>query len=185
MTGLMLGACRGDKEPLGPTATVPQGTTTTNPYAVPPVIDEAYVNRVLAGLDQAVGDVVRLVVSTRTIPPEAVDRLRSLYVGEHRQFQLDLLSADVGRGLTNYREPPGNRRTTVMEVVAATSTCIFSKVSRDYSAVALETTGDFSIQWVVLIPAETGRSAYNPTSWTFLYDGFEPDGSAPENLCAK
>ena len=35
-------ACGGKDEPLVPTATVPQGTsTTTNPYAVPPVIDEA------------------------------------------------------------------------------------------------------------------------------------------------
>ena len=32
-------------------ATVPAPTTTTNPYAVPAVIDAAYVNRVLAGLD--------------------------------------------------------------------------------------------------------------------------------------
>ena len=61
--GVLVGACGGggNDEPLGPTATVPQGTTTTNPYAVPPVIDEPYVNRVLAGLDQGVGDIVRLV----------------------------------------------------------------------------------------------------------------------------
>ena len=75
-------ACGGKDEPLGPTATVPQATTTTNPYAVPPVIDEAYVNRVLAGLDQAVGDVIRLVVSSRTLSPEALDRLRTIYVGD-------------------------------------------------------------------------------------------------------
>ena len=36
-------------------ATVPAPTTTTNPYAVPAVIDAAYVNRVLAGLDAADG----------------------------------------------------------------------------------------------------------------------------------
>lgn len=39
-------------------------TTTTNPYAVLAVIDTAYVNRVLAGLDAAVGGVTRLVVRT-------------------------------------------------------------------------------------------------------------------------
>jgi len=94
--------CKGPSEPLVPTATVPQATTTTNPYAVPAVIDEAYVNRVLAGLDQALGDLVRLVVSTKSIPPEALDRLRALYVGVHRQFQLDLLSADLQMGFANY-----------------------------------------------------------------------------------
>ena len=61
---VVLGACGGgDDDALGPTATLPQATTTTDPYAVPAVIDEAYVNRVLAGLDQAVGEVTRLVVS--------------------------------------------------------------------------------------------------------------------------
>ena len=32
----LLTSCGGKEEPLGPTATVPQGTTTTNPYAIPP-----------------------------------------------------------------------------------------------------------------------------------------------------
>ena len=76
----LLTSCAGKEEPLGPAATVPRGTTTTNPYAIPPVIDEAYVNRVLAGLDQAVGDVTRLIVATRTVPPEAIDRLKVIYL---------------------------------------------------------------------------------------------------------
>ena len=38
----------------GPTATRP--TVPPDPYAVPAVIDEAYVNRVLAALDQANGE---------------------------------------------------------------------------------------------------------------------------------
>src|SRR5205085_10070389 len=86
-TAPILTACAGKSEPLVPTATVPVATTTTNPYAVPEVIDEAYVNRVLAGLDAAVGDMLRLVVSARTIPPEALERLRALYIGDHRQIQ--------------------------------------------------------------------------------------------------
>ena len=49
LAGSILGACGGAKRTAGPAATVPQGTTTTDPYAVPAVIDEPYVNRVLAG----------------------------------------------------------------------------------------------------------------------------------------
>ena len=47
-----LTGCGGDGSGTadGPTATVP--TTPPDPYAVPAVIDEAYVNRVLAALDQ-------------------------------------------------------------------------------------------------------------------------------------
>ena len=55
-------------------ANAEQTTTTTNPYAVPPVIDAAYVNRVLAGLDAAVGDVVRMVVKTDPAPRDIVQR---------------------------------------------------------------------------------------------------------------
>ncbi len=94
---LVLAACGGDKEPLGPTATVPQPTTTTDPYAVPAVIDEAYVNRVLAGLDQAVGDIVRLVVSTRDIPPEVIDRLKAMYVGDALQLKSTISSGTCSR----------------------------------------------------------------------------------------
>src|SRR3954447_16713594 len=62
-----------------PPATDPPTTTTTNPYAIPTVIDAAYVNRVLAGLDAVNGEAVRLVVRSKTIPREAYDRLRAIY----------------------------------------------------------------------------------------------------------
>jgi hypothetical protein len=176
--------CKTSSEPLGPTATLPVGTTTTNPYAVPAVIDEPYVNKVLAGLDQAVGDVTRIVVSMETVPPEALDRLRALYVGEHRQIQFDLFASAVDEGLTNYRQPPGNRKTAVSELLAVSPACLFAKVARDYSEVAIEAGEGFSTQWVVLVPADGNGKPYNPTGWVFVYDGLERDGSAPENPCA-
>src|SRR3954464_237000 len=78
----------------GTVATEPDRTTTTNPYAVPAVIDVAYVNRVLAGLDAAVGDAMRLVVSTHTVPREAYDRLRAIYATDGSlQLEIDLLQA--------------------------------------------------------------------------------------------
>ncbi len=186
-TATALVACGGSSEPLGPTATVPRATTTTNPYAVPAVIDEAYVNRVLAGLDQAAGDMLRLVVNSRTIPPEALDRLRALYVGRHRQIQLDLLSADAAVGFANYKRPPGNQATAVTRLIDAGPSCIFAEVSRDYSDVAIQVSTEYIIQWVVLLPSDSngGRSTLNSTNWVYVYDGVEPDRSAPENPCPK
>ena len=74
--------CGAGKDPVAdvPTATVP--TVPPDPYAVPAVIDEAYVNRVLAALDQAVGDVVRMVIRTKVLSPEAIERLQAIYVGD-------------------------------------------------------------------------------------------------------
>ena len=67
LAAVVLAACGGKDEPLVPTATVPQATTTTDPYAIPTVIDEAYVNRVLAGLDHAVGDVTRTAILSAAV----------------------------------------------------------------------------------------------------------------------
>ena len=79
----------------GPTASVP--TTPPDPYAVPAVIDEAYVNRVLAALDQANGDVDGLVVScTNALPPEAIDRLKAIICRRASyNFRLDMLPSET------------------------------------------------------------------------------------------
>lgn len=69
-------------EPTSPSATLgtaPPVTPTTDPYAVPPVIDAAYVNRVLEFFDASMGDVLRMVMRDRTIPQEAYDRMKALY----------------------------------------------------------------------------------------------------------
>ena len=183
---LVLAACGGDNQPPVPAATLPQGTTTTNPYAVPTVIDEAYVNRVLAGLDQGVGDIVRLVVSTRTIPPEAVERLKAFYVGRVLQLEVDGLQSDVFEGFRGYKANPGNRSTTVTQAIDATPACIFAQVHIDFSAVSIQPDPAFSTQWIVLLPLDPANDPmdYNPTGWTIGFEGFGQDLSAPPNVCA-
>jgi hypothetical protein len=184
-------ACSGARRADGPTATVrtePETTTTTNPYAVPAVIDAAYVNRVLAGLDQAVGDVVRLVVRSRTLPPEAVDRLRALYSDPAAlQFEIDLLQDSLADGLAGVRPDPGNVRTNVVQLLTVKPRCLFVKVSRDSSAVAVTPDPRLSTQWMAVVPARTadGPSALNPTGWTLIYEGYQRDLSAPPDPCAR
>jgi hypothetical protein len=180
------GACGADDEPSVPTATVPQGTTTTNPYAVPPVIDETYVNRVLAGLDQTVGDVTRLVVGSRTLSPEALDRLRTIYIGDSLEISIKGFQGDVRADFAGYRQPPGNKTTTVTELITARPTCIFAKVHKDFSAVGVDPDPSLATQWVALVPGDAtlDPSDFNPTGWVFTYDGFRRDLSAPPDPCA-
>ena len=85
VTTLVVAACSsgsGEAEQRTTVPTAPALTTTTNPYAVPEVIDAAYVNRVLTGLDAAVGDVVRIVLAAGHVTPESLDRLEALDQGE-------------------------------------------------------------------------------------------------------
>ena len=167
--------------------TEPAPTTTTNPYAVPAVIDEAYVNRVLAGLDAAVGDIVRLVIRTRTIPPEALERMKAVYADPARlQRSIDGFQRDIRDNFRAYKEHPGNKTTIVTELITASPSCIFARVRRDFSAVGNNPPPATDPQWVGLRPVNnTIPAQYNPTRWAFVYDGFQEDLSRPPNPCAS
>ncbi len=166
-------------------ATAVANTTTTNPYAVPPVIDIAYVNRVLAGLDAAVGDVVRFVVKTKPAPHEITLQLKPLYTDHMASLQLEGFHQDSIEDFEGYRATPGNKISKVVELVSATSTCIFAHLSRDYGPVVDVPNPDLSDQWVALVPKELARdpNSYNVTGWMYAYDGFEIDHLRPKNPC--
>jgi hypothetical protein len=180
----ILAACGGKSKPLVPTATVPQGTTTTNPYAVPEVIDEAYVNRVLAGLDEALGDVLRMVMANRTISNESADRLEALYVGDYYTLTLSGLQNALLDHFQGYKDNPGNQVTTAVELITSSPKCIFVRTSRDFSAINTQDRPP-SAPWVGLIPTDPLRDRYhyNPTGWMYVLDGFSSDHTQPENPC--
>ena len=181
MVLLCLAACNGgDDSEAGPTATVPPAPTstpTTNPYALPEVIDTAYVERVLEGLDGAVGDIVRLVMRTRNVPPEVIDRVRAVYLDrEGQNVELQSLQHSLRDGFRGFRENPGNKRSTVKNLIAATPTCVFVQVERDYSQVGSLDNAKPSTQWIVLKPLDPAQDpqSYNPTPWVFATEGVEP-----------
>jgi hypothetical protein len=177
---VLLASCAsGTRKAAPPSATVGTAaptTTTTDPYAVPAVIDAAYVNRVLAGLDAGVGDVVRMVVATKTIPREAYDRLRALYATDAMlQFKIDSFQSDLADNLPGYRSTPGNKITTVASLLSTSSRCIYAKVSRDYAAVSVAPNPNLATQWVAIQPLDPSRDPnhYNSVRWAYVYDGFE------------
>lgn len=187
VASVVAAACGGgDDEPLGPTATVPQGTTTTDPYAVPAVIDEAYVNRVLAGLDQVYGDALRLVVASRTLPGDALARVESVYAGDVLKAVRASINATASGDQATFAQPPGNRITTVVQLLEANPACIFAEISRDYRNVTNdEYDAEPVSQWVVLRPGATYGIAtgYNATGWVYTFDGVDEDGTGPEVPC--
>lgn len=186
-----LTACSSGDEPAAPTATVgtaPPVTPTTDPYAVPPVIDEAYVNRVLEGLDAAVGGVVRMVVREGGIPREAAERLQAIHIdNDSWQLEIDLLQRDSFENFSSYKPNPGNLRTRVAKLITATKECVFAEVLRDYTDVGIRPEPPVSQEWVALRPVTSERDpkGYNPTHWGFIYDGFTRDRSRPEDPCAE
>ena len=173
---LLLGACA-DKptEPEAPAATVrtePPTTATTNPYAVPAVIDAAYVNRVLAWFDQVEGDVVRHVVAARTLTPEDIAVLRSINASDGLfQVTLDAYQYTLRTGLGGFLPNPGNVKTVVLEVLSAKSSCVYVKVDRDSSAVAKSPNPALRTEWVALRRLDSPPSPSNPTGWGYILNG--------------
>jgi hypothetical protein len=168
-------------------ATEPPRTTTTHPYAVPAVIDVAYVDRVLAGLDEIMADVVRIVISTRTIPRDAYDRIRAVYGDDDwLQGSIDSLQKDIRGQLSTYRLQPGPTITRVTALLSVQPGCIFAEVSRDYSAVSAAPSPPEK-QWVALAPLSPHNdpNRHNRTNWSFIYDGFGAGRVAPSNPCAR
>lgn len=184
-------ACSDGEAQVGvPSATVgteAPTTTTTNPYAVPAVIDAAYVNRVLGGLDKAYGDVVRLVVSSGGLVIQASNQLRAIYsANDWLQLEFDRFQEETRTRFRHYKSPPGNQETVVDQLIVGNQNCIFVRVRRDYSAMS-EAPSAPGVEWVGLVPLDPSRdpNGFNVTGWAYAYNGFPPPGSpAPSSPCA-
>ena len=126
---LLLAACSGDGEDT-PTATVPTTVDTpttaapSDPYAIPPVIDVAYVQRVFDALDQIDGAVFADFLARRQLTPEMGVRLGTIYNQDELERQLKSLADQLTGDLGVFRDPPGTRRTVVKRLLTARPECI-------------------------------------------------------------
>ncbi len=189
---LATSACRSDRTDTAvPTATVrtelPAAITTTiattttiDPFAVPAVIDVAYVNRVLAGLDALTGEAFRLYMRDRRITAEISARLKAAY-GSGELYELKASAFELDKE-TRIIAEPGNPISATTRLVTGRPGCIYAKVSRDYRPAG----GSVTDLWVGLRqPAlRQDPSRYNPTSWMYVIEGVRPDRSEPPNPCA-
>ena len=145
----------------------------------------ATLNRILVGLDGVTGDLQRILVRERRITAEVTDRLQSIYTGPELLNQIDAFQADVANGLAGYKDPPGNRVTTVSRLITASPICVFAAVTRDYAPLTEGPAPRPSSLYVILVAkseADDPRQL-NPTPWAMLYDGVQADGSQPEDVC--
>lgn len=178
---LALGACtRGDGRGTDPTIpTRPVVTSAADPYAIPGVIDAAYVNRVLAALNQIDGDFIRLLVQTRTLGPGARTLVRAIY--NDPEFDVEVRSLET-LDFSLAKQPPGNRKSSVTEVVTASASCILAKVRSDYSAVVVTPEDQpGKVEVVTLRPKQAGADpqSLNPTPWAYAHLGLIGVDEAP------
>lgn len=178
-------------DPTVPTAASTTATTTSTTTVgiatIPAVIDEPYLNRVLAALDEVDGMATRVIVAHKELVPEAAEILNAIYSDHEFTEQVDVWLNTLGRDpqLSGIRSDPGPRQTTVERLIVSSPRCVWLAVRRDYSATAAASTRA-STEYVSLRPkgASNDPTHRNPTAWMIHVDGFNEDGSEPENQCA-
>ena len=190
VAALALAAGCNGKADGGPETTLPPpptaSTAPADPYAVPAVINEAYVNRVLAALDQVEGDVIRNLVATRV--PQIADtmRLRAIYNDPQFQLEFDDLLAFARTDLSQFKVPPGNRKTAVTKVVTARPDCTYVEASTDFADVVRvpPTQPADQVKAITLRRTQDGadQQDLNPTPWSISNAELIKRGEAPKGL---
>lgn len=194
--GTLAGACNGggDKtaDPTVPTRPPTSGATdsTATPVAgadvaaIPVVLDELYLNRVLAALDSVEREAVRHIADAKNLNAPAVELLGSIYSAPALANETDAWLTELERDPALRSTPadtPG-RTTVVDHVISSSPTCVYIAVARSYMQ-----TGVARIEYVGLQPLDQRNDPknHNPTAWMIVKNGLLSDGGQPEDPCIR
>jgi hypothetical protein len=177
----------GGDDDLGPAATIGPGPTTTSTTARPvdvavipedpAEIDEAYVQAVVDALFAVDAQATKIFVETQQLDEEAIDILRSIYVGDELNQQIDVWS----QTLDSETLLSGALDHEVTRLIQVFEDCVFFAAERDYSLTSSEPS-PARVVYLGISPKPSGDDL-NPTGWVLFTDGFNADGSEPENAC--
>ncbi|MGH9077157.1 MAG: hypothetical protein ACRDY0_06860 [Acidimicrobiales bacterium] len=147
-------------------------TTINADGPVPAVITVAYVNAVLAQLDQIYGDATRLLVSTRALSPVVAADLRATFNDPAFGAAVNTFIELASKPFHNFRPNFGNRQTTVLQLITDTNVCIFAQIETDYSNVDVTTVPDAGTEFLTLRPKQAGADPIflNKTPWAISND---------------
>lgn len=177
---LVAGACSGSTrddaaDPRSLTEDSTPATTTTigtgDPFAVPTTIDAAYLDRVLVELNRVYGDVVRQIRTTRQLRRTDLLPLSAIFSGPLLEQQLQLFGDIPGRDPALYKDPIGDRKIAVQELLTAQPDCIFARAIFDVSAVAANPPpAHAKFIKLELKAAAADPRGVNPTPWVMALE---------------
>jgi hypothetical protein len=188
-----MAACgSGGDDDLGPAATIGPAPTTTSTVARPvdvavipedpAEIDEAYAQAVVDALFAVDARATAIFVESQRLDEEAIDILRSIYVPDELDRQVNAWGQDLA--LRGDELLPGVLHNEVQQVIDVADDCVYVAVESDYSDVTVRG-ASLSINYLGLTPKLEGDDAegLNPTGWMLFMNGVEFHGSQPENPC--
>lgn len=163
-------------------------TTTTSPYAVPPVITAAYVDSVFAALNHVQGDATRALMSARAVTPGLQVDLRAIFNDPLYAEEVKIYGEELQAGLDHFRQVPGDIRTTVRDLVHASSTCVFVETVSDADEVNLKPIQPPASEYWMLQPKQPGADPdhLNPTGWSLSFNAdYDAPTSVPDQCPAR
>jgi hypothetical protein len=179
-----------------PDATLPPGSSSTtsttaertDPFAIPddPAdIDEAYLQRVVDALYAVDAMATRKIVASRALSDAETRFLRAIFLEEEYDQQVDGWQQTLARGPGMFRDPPGALAHDVTRLITVAPDCIYLEALRDFGAVTARDV-EVSAVYLGLTPKRSpdDPGGLNPTPWMLFSDGFNLDGSVPEDPCA-
>lgn len=187
LLAVTVGACRSSRgdDSLPPPVTSSSTTSTTVSYAVPAVIDVAYVGRVMQALDHVYGDAVRHLAQSRSVDEQFLKYLVATHNPRIFGLAQDLWVKIQARDFAGLRDAPGDPVTRIDNLLRADRDCILIQGDRDFTPIYVGDDPNNHHRFVALTPLRADRNpdAMNPTPWTANFYGQRPDGSLPGDAC--
>ena len=196
-----VGACSGgaggdDASRPDATLTTASSTTTTSttalldPFAIPadPAdIDEEYVQGVVDALYEVDAAAAELILTSRSVSPEAQRILASVYEGEVLDLELQGWANLLGRpgSVESFRPGKHSLRHSLEDVLGRSETCLFVTATRSYEDVSVDPPQNQRVFLGLATKDVTDDpDGLNPTPWMVFTDGVQLDPAiAPENPC--
>lgn len=193
LAALALASCRdgGAQEPRTTVPTAPTTASTTSTtlasYEVPAVIDQAYIESVMAALDHVYGETARHIARERAADAQFAEYLVATFGGESFSLKQRLWGQVLNDDFRLLRTDPGDAKTTVERILVVDSGCILFQAGRDFFRIFNEPDPAGPPRFVGLVPLPPGRDVrhVNPTPWLITFDGRRSDGVDPtrEEAC--
>ena len=143
---------------------------------MPDVIDEAYVNQVLAELNRIYGDAGRMVFAAGAITDASMALVESMSTTDEQIFLVGSLDTFANQPAL-LRDPPGDLVLTVEEILGYSANCLFAEVMLDNSAIAVDPIEPAS-EFITLTSAPG-----NATGWLQAGSAISVNDEQPANPC--
>jgi hypothetical protein len=185
VAALLAGCSNGTVSAKG-TATLAQATTTTDPWAVPAVIDVAYLQRVMDRLDQSLGDALRELVAAKAVDTKVETIFQAIY-GQPEFNRTNSDFAGIAQhDLDKYRSVPGNPLTTVGRILSSAGSCTFFTATRTLAPALVSAPPEADTHAFLALrrPNVPPDDLANPTGQVLVLDALTRSGATPKDPCS-